>query len=49
MSKQSKAQTRAARARFVANGDRERAHTTGVWLRKSTAAKADPAVELKKD
>ena len=26
---------RAARAWYAANGDRERAHTTGVWLRKS--------------
>ena len=44
MSKQSKAQTRAARAWFVANGDRERAHTTGVWTRPGPFEGADPVL-----
>jgi hypothetical protein len=44
MSKQSKAQTRAARAWFVANGDRERAHTTGVWTRQGPFEGADPVL-----
>ena len=40
---------RAARAWYAVNGDRERAHTTGVWLRKSTAAKADPVMVVSVD
>ena len=33
-----------ARAWYAANGDRERAHTTGVWLRKSGRAGIDPVL-----
>ena len=40
---------RAARAWFQANGDRERAHTTGVWLRKSGRAGVDPILVVRVD
>ncbi|MBR3159680.1 MAG: DUF721 domain-containing protein [Atopobiaceae bacterium] len=40
---------RAARAWFQANGDRERAHTTGVWLRKSGRAGVDPIMVVRLD
>lgn len=40
---------RAARAWYAVNGDRERAHTTGVWLRKSGAATADPVMVVSVD
>lgn len=39
----------AARAWFAANGDRERAHTTGVWLRKSGRAGTDPVLVVRLD
>mgnify|MGYP002624396941 CR=1 FL=1 len=39
----------AARAWFSANGDRERAHTTGVWLRKSGRAGVDPVLVVRLD
>lgn len=35
---------RAARAWYAANGDRERAHTTGVYLRKAGRAGQDPVL-----
>lgn len=34
----------AARAWYAANGDRERRHTTGVWLRKAPRAGLDPVM-----
>lgn len=34
----------AARAWYAANGDRERAHTTGVWLRASGKRGVDPVL-----
>ena len=40
---------RAARAWYAANGDRERAHTTGVWLRKPPRAGADPVMVVRVD
>ena len=40
---------RAARAWYAVNGDRERAHTTGVWLRKSGVATADPVMVVSVD
>ncbi len=40
---------RAARAWYAVNGDRERAHTTGVWLRKSGTASADPVMVVSVD
>lgn len=40
---------RAARAWYAVNGDRERAHTTGVWLRKSGVAVADPVMVVQVD
>jgi hypothetical protein len=40
---------RAARAWFSANGDRERAHTTGVWLRKPGRAGVDPVMVVRLD
>ena len=40
---------RAARAWYAVNGDRERAHTTGVWLRKAGAATADPVMVVSVD
>lgn len=39
----------AARAWFSANGDRERAHTTGVWLRKSGRTGVDPVLVVRLD
>lgn len=39
----------AARAWFSANGDRERAHTTGVWLRKPGRAGVDPVMVVRLD
>ena len=36
--------SRAARAWYAANGDRERAHTTGVWLRASGKDGVDPVM-----
>lgn len=39
----------AARAWFSANGDRERAHTTGVWLRKSGRSGTDPIMVVRLD
>lgn len=43
------AAAKAARAWYAANGDRERAHTTGVWLRKSGKAGADPVLVVELD
>lgn len=43
------AAARAARAWYAANGDRERAHTTGVWLRKSGRAGVDPVMVVALD
>lgn len=40
---------RAARAWFAANGDRERLHTTGVWLRKSGRKGTDPIMVVRLD
>ena len=40
---------RAAKAWYAVNGDRERAHTTGVWLRKSAVAAADPVMVVSVD
>lgn len=40
---------RAARAWHAANGDRERAHTTGVWLRKPGRAGMDPVLVVALD
>lgn len=40
---------RAARGWFAANGDRERAHTTGVWLRKPGRVGADPVMVVRLD
>lgn len=40
---------RAARAWYAANGDRERAHTTGVWLRKSGRVGVDPILVVAVD
>ncbi len=40
---------RAARAWYAANGDRERAHTTGVWLRRPPAAGVDPVMVVRVD
>ena len=39
----------AAKAWYAANGDRERAHTTGVWLRKSGRAGVDPVMVVSLD
>ena len=39
----------AAKAWYAANGDRERAHTTGVWLRKSGHAGVDPVMVVSLD
>ena len=36
--------SRAARAWYAANGDRERSHTTGVWLRSSGKDGIDPVM-----
>lgn len=43
------AAAKAARAWYAANGDRERAHTTGVWLRKPGATGADPVLVVELD
>lgn len=43
------AAAKAARAWYAANGDRERAHTTGVWLRKPGVAGADPVLVVELD
>jgi len=43
------AASRAARAWYAANGDRERAHTTGVWLQKSGRAGIDPVLVVALD
>ncbi len=40
---------RAARAWYSANGDRERAHTTSVWLRKSGRVGVDPVLVVSVD
>lgn len=40
---------RAARAWYAANGDRERAHTTGVWLRKPPRPGMDPTMVVRVD
>lgn len=40
---------KAARAWYAANGDRERRHTTGVWLRKPGRAGADPVLVVALD
>lgn len=40
---------RAARAWYASNGDRERAHTTGVWLRKSGKSGVDPTMVVRLD
>ena len=40
---------RAARAWYAANGDRERAHTTGVWLRNSGRAGVAPVLVVEVD
>lgn len=39
----------AARAWYAANGDRERSHTTGVWLRKSGREGVDPVMVVRLD
>ena len=39
----------AAKAWYAANGDRERSHTTGVWLRKSGRAGTDPVLVVALD
>ncbi len=39
----------AAKAWYAANGDRERQHTTGVWLRKSGKAGVDPVLVVALD
>ena len=39
----------AAKAWYAANGDRERAHTTGVWLRKSGREGIDPILVVALD
>ena len=39
----------AAKAWYSANGDRERQHTTGVWLRKSGKAGVDPVLVVALD
>ena len=39
----------AARAWYACNGDRERAHTTGVWLRKSGREGVDPVMSVRLD
>ncbi len=41
--------SRTARAWYATNGDRERAHTTGVWLRKSGRAGVDPVLVVALD
>lgn len=43
------AAAKAARAWYAANGDRERAHTTGVWLRKPGRTGADPVLVVELD
>ncbi|MDO4807297.1 MAG: hypothetical protein Q4A07_08615 [Coriobacteriales bacterium] len=43
------AASKAARAWYAANGDRERAHTTGVWLRKPGRTGADPVLVVELD
>lgn len=43
------AASRAARAWYAANGDRERAHTTGVWLQKSGRKGIDPVLVVALD
>lgn len=43
------AASRAARAWYAANGDRERAHTTGVWLQKSGRTGIDPVLVVALD
>jgi hypothetical protein len=40
---------KAARAWYAANGDRERAHTTRVWLRKSGRTGQDPVLVVELD
>lgn len=40
---------KAARAWYAANGDRERRHTTGVWLRKPGRTGADPVLVVALD
>lgn len=40
---------RAARAWYAANGDRERRHTTGVWLNKSGRTGVDPVLVVALD
>lgn len=40
---------KAARAWYAANGDRERKHTVGVWLRKSGRAGIDPVLVVALD
>lgn len=40
---------RAARAWYAANGDRERSHTTGVWLRSAGRADVDPVMVVEVD
>ena len=39
----------AAKAWYAANGDRERAHTTGVWLKEPTRPGADPTLVVRVD
>ncbi len=39
----------AAKAWYAANGDRERTHTTGVWLRKSGRTGTDPVLVVALD
>ncbi|MEE0028138.1 MAG: hypothetical protein U0J70_11145 [Atopobiaceae bacterium] len=43
------AASQAARAWYAANGDRERAHTTGVWLQKSGRKGIDPVLVVALD
>lgn len=49
LGKRLSASGRAARAWYAANGDRERAHTTGVWLRKSGREGIDPVLVVALD
>ena len=44
MATKARAQTKVAHAWFFANGDRERAHTTGVWTRAGAFEGADPVL-----
>ena len=49
LSRELTAAQRAARAWYAANGDRERAHTTGVWLKDPPRGHADPLMVVRVD